>query len=302
MPAEGIHLTALREAIASPSFPAAARRATTRHEAAARLGSVVLDLPYFDRYLAEVARYALKRPPRPSPFGQKIHEEAAVPVARAVLERARETRSDRLAAVALGLVSHASMDRQLHPLVNALARRYHDGLGHDAAHREVEKFQSIAFHEDYLGCARLMGTTVVVRLVEVPIAELFRDYTLVDTLASAFTEACAMPMPRSLLTRMGRGYAQHARVLGSPLGARVASEAERARAETRFLRGGWGSFDDVLARAVSRSVDVLERAWTVYTAGDADVPAARRALDEALPLGTIDPPGLEVDLERSFPA
>src|SRR4051812_15767871 len=111
MPAEGIHLTALREAIALPEFPSAARACTTRYESAARLGAIALDLPYYDRYLAEVARYAFRMKPRPSALGSVVHERAAVGIALEVLERARHSRSDRLAAVALGLVSHCSMDR-----------------------------------------------------------------------------------------------------------------------------------------------------------------------------------------------
>lgn len=299
MPAEGIHITALREAIASEAFPPAARACTTRHEGAARLGAVALDLPYFDRYLAEVARYALGLRPRPSPFGHVVHERAAVGIALSVLERARGARSDRLAALGLGLVSHASMDRQLHPLVNALARRHHDGRSHDAAHREVEKFQSIAFHDAYFG-TRILGSRVVVRLVTVPVRELLAEREVGSALARAFSEACGMAMDASLLARMGRGYERHALLLGSPLGARIASEADMERAEPRFLRGAWGVFEDVLASAIGGSVAALDRAWSFYTATEPDAAGARRALLDALPLGTIDPQGEEVDLDRPF--
>src|SRR5262245_34172741 len=110
MPAEGIHMTALREAMASSDTPSAARACTTRYEAAARFGAIALDLPYYDRYLEEVARYALGLKARPSPLGGVVHERAAVAIAVSVLEQARATRSDRLAAVGLGLVSHSAMD------------------------------------------------------------------------------------------------------------------------------------------------------------------------------------------------
>src|SRR4051794_19853891 len=122
MPAEGIHLTALREAIASPAFPGAARACTTRYESAARLGAIALDFPYFDHYVSEVVRYVLGIKPRSSPLGGIVHDGAAIAVTFSILEQARARRSDVLAAVGLGLASHCSMDRQLHPLVNALAR------------------------------------------------------------------------------------------------------------------------------------------------------------------------------------
>lgn len=129
MPAEGIHLTALREAAARASFPAGARACLARHEGEGRLGAIALDLPYFDRYLLEVVRYAVGRRPKPSALGGVVHDGAAVGIAFAVLERARVYRSERLAAIGLGMVSHIAMDRALHPLVNALARAH--ALGTD---------------------------------------------------------------------------------------------------------------------------------------------------------------------------
>jgi hypothetical protein len=174
MPAEGIHLTALREAAFSGALAAEPRQTIVRYEDAARLGAIVLDLPYFDRYLEEVVRYALRLPPQASPWGAAVHERAAVPIVRALLERARRERSQRLLALALGAASHAALDRALHPLINALARRFAQGRSHDEAHREVEKFQSICFHEAYFGRDR-MGTPGIVRLVAVPALELLAD-------------------------------------------------------------------------------------------------------------------------------
>ncbi|MBS2014206.1 MAG: hypothetical protein JST00_15060 [Deltaproteobacteria bacterium] len=299
MPAEGIHLTSLREAIASPRFPAGARACTTRQEDAARLGAIAHDLPYFDRYLAEVVRYATKRTPRPSAFGSVVHERAAVDIALFVLERARSLRSERLAAVGLGLVSHAAMDRQLHPLVNALARRYAEGRTHDASHREVEKHQSIGFHDAYFGSS-IMGNPRVVRLVSVPIAELFGDRVVVSTLATAFSSACGIPMSPALLARMGRGYAQHAVLLGTPLGKRAAPAHERASIMPRFLSGTWGRFEAILSQAIQGSLVPLERAWALYEASERDETRARAALLDVLPLGSIDPQGEDVDLERPY--
>ncbi len=297
MPAEGIHLTALREAVARSTFPADARACVTRHEATARLGAIALDLPYFDGYLAEVVRYLIGRRPKPSAAGAVVHDGAAIGITLAVLDRARVYRSGRLAALGLGLVSHVAMDRALHPLVNALARAYAGGLGHDAAHREVEKFQSILFHEAYLG-GPILGNAKVVRLVEVPITELLRDRDLGPALAEAYTRATRMRVHVATLARMGRGYERHAMLLGSPLGARIASAAEKAEAAPRFLHGPWGRFEDALARAVDASVPVMTRAWAFATAEDRDAAPLRDALAVLLPPGSIDPQGEDVDLRR----
>jgi hypothetical protein len=300
MPAEWIHLTALRESVAAARFPADARRCVTRHEDAARLGAVALDLPYFDRYLEEVVRYVLGRSPRGSPWGAIVHERAAVGIAVAVLERARERGSDGLRAMGLGLVSHASMDRQLHPLVNALARRHAGRLTHDASHREVEKFQSICFHEVYFG-RDLLGHAGITRHLGVPVRELFASGDVLTALCAAYSSACAEPMAPRALAAMGSGYERHAALLGSRLGRTVASEADKAAARPRFLFGAWGTFEQALAGAIDGALPALERAWALATASSADAGAARAALLELLPLGSIDPPGHDVDLDVPLP-
>lgn len=300
MPAEGIHQTSLREAAASPALPPAARRTLVQEEDAGRLGAVLLDLPYFDRYLEEVLRYALKAAPRPSPWGSVIHEEAAVPITFAMLRLARRSRSKRLAALGLGLASHAAIDRQLHPLINALAREHRGVLTHDAAHREVEKFQSICFHEAYFGRDR-MGTPAIGRLVQVPMTELFGDALVAEAVAAAFRESMPSSPTAAQLAKMGRGYEQHAVVIASPLGALVAPEREKERARPKFLFGDWGTFAGALERAIDESLGVLERAWAFFDAADGpDAEGAERALAEVLGPGTIDAPGSDVSLAHHF--
>lgn len=299
MPAECVHLTALRESVASSRLCTEARRCTTRHEDAARLGAVALDLPYFDRYLEEVARYVIGRPPRGSPWGSLVHERAAVGIAVYVLERARLDRSDRLGALGLGLVSHAAMDRQLHPLVNALARRHAGRLSHDAAHREVEKFQSICFHEMYFG-EDCMGQPGIRRKIGIPVRELFASGDFRSVLSAAYSSACGVPMTARALTTMASGYEHHVMLLGSPVGARIASEADKAEARPKFMFGAWGSFEEALHRAIDGALPALECAWAFATASDGDAEAARRALLEVLPLGSIDPPGYDFDLDATM--
>src|SRR5688572_23830218 len=115
MPAEGIHLTALREAMAAPVMAAPVRRRLVRRDDAARFGALVPDLAYFDRYTAEVIRYVTGLPARPSPWGAAIHDGGAVALLHSLLGIARRERDDDLAAIALGLASHCAIDRALHP-------------------------------------------------------------------------------------------------------------------------------------------------------------------------------------------
>jgi len=292
MPAEGIHLTSLREAAASPNVPGAMRRSLVREEDAARFGAVLLDLPYFDAYAAEVLRYVAKLRPRPSRWGNVVHERAAVPILHAILDDARRSRSARLAA--------AAIDRQLHPLVNALARRHPDGRDHDAAHREVEKFHSICFHEAYYGADR-MGTPGIARVVQVPMRELFADRVVAQAVTRAFAGAIYDPPSERALAAMGRGYEQHTALIASPVGKLVAPPAEKEHGRAVFFSGAWGSFDDLLAAAIAGSVPVLEAVWRVFDAdGDDELDRARAALDARLGPGSIDTEASLDVLERPF--
>lgn len=304
MPAEGIHLTSFREASVSAQLSANARQALLRRHEAGCFGAVLVDFPYFEGYWGEALRYATGRPPAEKKLGAELHERAAVPLAKYLLSAAREMRNETLAAIGLGVVSHASIDRALHPLVNALARRFSDGRSHDAMHREVEKYQSVLFHEGYFGTDR-MGTAPLARMLAVPGVELLDDPQIGPALGEAFGRALdshdtSAAKARKRLRAMARSYAWHAKLLSSPIGARLVPPAEKERARPRVLEGSWGTFEAHLAKAIEGSVAVLDAAWSWFTATDSDAEAAARAFGERLAEGTIDPSGEEVDLDAPF--
>jgi len=296
MPAEGIHLTALREAMACPALASSVRRRLVRRDDAARFGALVPDLAYFHHYVAEVLRYVARVPARPSPWGAAIHDGGAVALLGSLLTIARRERDDDLAAISLGLASHCAIDRALHPLINALARAHPTGRNHDASHREVEKFQSICFHERYLG-RDTMGTPAITGYLTIQLANRL-DHRLNRLLREAWSDALGTAPGERELAGFVRGYRVHARLLGTPLGKRIAPPAAKDEARPRFLLGPWGSFEALLEAAITRSLGVLEAADAVLDATTADLDRARRALAVKLPAGTIDPQGNELDLAR----
>jgi hypothetical protein len=298
MPAEGVHLTALREALAAPSLDGGVRRRIVRREEGARLGALLVDLPYFDRYVGEVVRYALGLAARPSPWGAQLHDGGAIALFGAVLRLARQRRDETLGAIGLGLASHLAIDRALHPLVNALARRHPHG-DHGSSHREVEKFQSICFHEEYLG-RDLMGDPRIARYLTLHHAHDLGDPGFAAPILAAFRDAFGEAPSPAELARMGRGYRAHAALLGSPIGRRIAPAAAKERGRPLYLHGGWGAFPAHLEDAIEASVVVLNAAGACLEASDDDAPAAFAALDAVLPPGTIDPAGEDVDLDRPF--
>lgn len=300
MPAEGIHLTALREAMAAPALSTSVRRRLVRRDDAARLGALVPDLAYFRRYVIEVIRYATGVPAQPSPWGAAIHDGGAVRLLDSLLMIARRERDEELAAIALGVASHCAIDRALHPLINALARAYPSGRNHDASHREVEKFQSICFHEAYLG-RDTMGTPEIARYLTIHLAHGLGD-RLTRLMREAWSEAKidaqgGAPSARELADFV-RGYRAHSRLLGSRLGKRLAPPAAKDAARPRYLHGAWGTFAASLEAAIAASLPVLDAAGAVLDASGADVERARQLLARLLPVGTIDPQGEELDLTR----
>ena len=295
MPAEGIHLTALREATAAPGLDAPLRRLLVRRDDAARFGAIVPDLPYFHRYTVEVVRYLAGLPGRPSPWGAAIHDGGAVALLGGLIAVARSERDDLLGAIALGVASHCAMDRALHPLINALARRHPAGRSHDAAHREVEKFQSICFHEQYLG-RDTMGTPAISGYLTIHLAGQL-DERLNRLLRQAWAALGGAPGTGEL-AGFARGYRRHAWLLGTPPGKRVAPPAAKDLARPRYLRGAWGTFEALLEDAITASVAIVNAAGAALEAGERAADAALAALARVLPAGTIDPQGAELDLDR----
>jgi hypothetical protein len=298
MPAEGIHLTALREATASPGLDPALRRRLIRHADAARLGAILVDLPYFHRFAGEVLRYVAGLPARPSPWGATLHDGGAIALLGALIDVARRERDDTMAAIALGLASHCSIDRALHPLINALARQHRAGKTHDASHREVEKFQSICFHEQYMG-RNVTATPEITSYLAIQLAHGLPDRIAVLVL-EAWRRALGTAPEAAEFADYVRGYRTHVRLLGTPLGKRLAPRAAKEDAKPRYLHGTWGTFPSLLEHAIAASQHVLEAVSAVLDASTTDVHAARATLASRLPRGTIDPLGEDVDLARPF--
>jgi hypothetical protein len=293
VPAEGIHLTALREAMAAPALDPTVRKRLVRNDDAARFGAILVDLPYFHQFAGEVLRYVAGLPAKPSAWGCTLHAGGAVELLGALLDVARRERDDTIAAIALGVASHCAIDRALHPLINALARRHRGGANHDASHREVEKFQSICFHERYLG-RDTMGTSAITGYLMIRLISHLDDRQC-SLVREAWRNALGGAPTASEFAGFRRGYRAHTRLLGTPLGKRVAPSAAKEAARPLYLTGDWGPFEARLEDAIAASLEVLAAAGAVLEATTAGVHAARAALAMRLPRGTIDP-SHDVDL------
>lgn len=269
-----------------------------RHEDAARLGAILVDLPYFHRFTGEVLRYVMGLPAKPSPWGAALHDGGAIDLLLALIDIARRERDDTIAAITLGLASHCAIDRALHPLINALARKHVAGKNHDASHRECEKFQSICFHEHYMG-RDMMGTPEITSYLAIRHVDDLPD-RVARLVLEGWRKALGTAPEAGEFTGYARGYRTHTRLLGTPLGKRLALPAAKAAAKPRYIEGSWGAFPSLLERAVTASLAVLDATGDLLDAILADVHRARAQLASRLPRGTIDPAGHEVDLARAF--
>ncbi|HEY6882017.1 MAG TPA: zinc dependent phospholipase C family protein [Polyangiales bacterium] len=287
MPVEAIHISAFLDSLAASKAPAALRTGELR--SLGRLGSVVIDFPYFERFPLGVLRYVMHRPTAQSAWGEQLHKGNPVAAATRMLERARSTGSLRVLALALGFVSHLAVDRALHPLVNRMARERARRLGGDPAHHhtEVEKFHSVLFHEERLGFD-FMGKPALREHIGLDAEQVHRDAELFSALEESFSAVAGTPPGRLAWQRWSRGYRQYVWLVSSAVGTRIVPEDVKRRVHGELYRGAWGAFVDAYGVAVARSRDAIDAALAVVEASESDVLQARDGFSAALPAGPID--------------
>jgi hypothetical protein len=285
VPVEAIHISAYLDSLAASGAPANLRAGELRD--LGRLGSLVIDFPYFERFPLGVWRYLRHQPTAQSAWGEQLHKGNPVSAAHAMLERARTTGSQRVLALALGFVSHLAVDRSLHPLVNRMARERARRLGGDDAHHhtEVEKFHSVLFHQERLGFD-FMGKPALRAHIEVDADAVHADRELFPVLDAAFATVAGEGPGRAAWASWARGYRQYVWLVSSPVGKRIVPEDVKRRVHGELYRGAWGAFVDAYGVAVARSRDAIDAALTWVNASD--MSRARDAFRQALPEGPID--------------
>jgi hypothetical protein len=290
VPVEAIHLSAFLDSLQAAQPPAQFARGELRE--LGRLGALVIDFPYFDRFPVGVVRYLLKQPTARSAWGDALHKTTPVALAHTLLARVRRLRAEastrsqaeRVLALALGYVSHLAVDRTLHPFVNRQARARVVSHGGDPAHQhtEVEKFHSVLFHEERLGFD-FMGRPELRRHIEVDAHAIHRDPALREALQAGFDAALARTPTRGELERWARGYRQYVWLVSGPAGKLLVPERVKDAVRPEVYRGGWGSFDARYRDAVACSVRAIDAALAL-----AECERSHAAFERVLPEGPID--------------
>jgi hypothetical protein len=308
MATEGVHLTALDMSVFGGTGDAPRPTAgelvslVTRHRSLARLGAVLVDLPYFESLPRSVLRYLARGlAPVESPWGDRLHAASPQRLLEALLARVADGRADearggpgreRLLALALGFASHLAVDVVTHPVVNRLARARAAALASHPwrattereQHAHVEKWQALLLHEHDLG-ARVLGTPRMRAHLDVPLRAAFRDDRLVRTLRAALAEAYGDAPTRAELRAWATGYAQYAALLGMPVARLYAPEREREEARALFFEAPGVDYLDTFRRACALSTRYVETAFA-HCRGDLDLDTLRATV----PHQSIDVP------------
>jgi hypothetical protein len=297
MPAEAIHLSALGDLRARAPARVTRALAPPACAAAVRVGAMFVDLPYFDRFGRGLVRYVLGLPQASSPWGDRFHQQAPIALGIRIAEtgarlsRTAATREvgEALVALAVGYTSHAAVDAALHPLVNrlAIARGARLGTpGFTREHQEVEKYQSVLFHEarygvDYLGTAALRDfVTIDWRMLE-------RGGFVVASIHEATRAILGVsPRPREL-ARWTSGYRFFVSVLSGPLGRRAVTAEDKARERAAVFEDC--DYGRRYEHAVRRSLSWVE-ALLAYVDEGRFGDDGRAALARVMPEQSLDPP------------
>lgn len=312
VPAEGIHLSALDDLIATGPWRCVSRLATGARREAARLGSVLVDLPYFESFAMAVANYLLGRPQRSSPWGDTLHHQQPIAVGRRLMAagfaelraagsaQPAQERAELVIAFALGYIAHAAVDRSMHPLVNYLARQRSErggrspGRTQDQEHHEVEKYQSILFHEERFGID-MMGRLFLYNYLDIDFSLLCgrrgeRWGPLWPALYNALYGTHGRAPTLGDFRRWTGSFDDYRLILTSPLGATLVPDYEKLF--TRSALYDAVRFPQRYQVAVADAgvwADALLSYGLELSGTDQNDAAAAQALFQQIPEGSIDP-------------
>ncbi len=291
MAAEAIHLSALsdarEDALLEPGLRALLAQPSLWQ--AARLGALIVDFPYFERFAWKALCYALKQPQPASRWGDLFHKRCPVAIGRGLVRAAQRLaggRGRRMLALAVGYFSHLAVDTCTHPLVNRLARARAQLSGDEMVHhRDVEKYQSVLFHEQRNGYD-FLGDPAVAAYVRVEARWLHRDRASFAAWQCAYRESLGEAPRLREVRSWARGYQQYSWLLGSFLGGRLVSERSKRQQRGQVFETPTFSYPEVFRRAVRRCVRYMNAAWRNFHGASFD--------EGSVPEGCIDDPPAHV--------
>ncbi|GMU00122.1 hypothetical protein KH5H1_42410 [Corallococcus caeni] len=293
MPTLLLHLTAIERLAAHPDgLPADWVRALTEDLPYARFGAALPDLP-----LCEGVRGGLGVLMQPEtgwpPFARLYHERSPVGLG---LKMAELVASGALVgteaglAILAGYFTHLSLDRRLHPLVDALVLR-HRRKGERAwdARRQVEWAQTLFFLReqdgtDGVGTSRIREKFQVVKSSGIPLRGIGRGIYELVRLASQ--DRVGQAPTKAQLDGWVRGLYVSGLFLSSPLGRMRALPAYSQLSFQELYRNDHFDFAVELDAALEVTRGLIKKLHG-YMARGTYTPRTRARFMEEFPEGTL---------------
>jgi hypothetical protein len=302
MPSATLHITHAELLSQDPLLPRPFREAMTQELTCARLGAVLVDLPFYTNIVKMMLGYWLEMPAEMCPFAQVMHRYHPDLFTWHFLQEVHRDsvlpRRQRLAVLG-GFLSHVALDLELHGLVNWCARRdvILSGGNESHQHRLAEKYQSLFFHralrgQDIIGSRRVFTETT--RIVDHP--SFFRVHPepplirwASEMLGGFFHEAA--PSMRQFAAWV-RAFRHFGFMVSLPPAGRNSLRLGNDHNRERYFENADFSFMEHYQRGYRRSLELANLAHEVLAEGDFSDARRNAFLREAKIGNLADPPEL----------
>jgi hypothetical protein len=158
MPSAYIHLLGAKEMAEDSRLPENVRNCISRNIRWAYIGSLLIDLPFFGRFLFQLLMHILKFPPPFSEWGYILHVRKPVQLGLnlcdSMLRWHTPLNDDQKLSLLAGYFCHVAFDSVIHPFVNQCCEKESRKTGEDLSkiHRRCETYQFWLFlKHDYQG-------------------------------------------------------------------------------------------------------------------------------------------------------
>jgi hypothetical protein len=157
-----LHIALAEQALSKAKITGQSRRELTGHLQDFRLGAILADLPYHDRICRSGLRSLMKLDLHYNTWGTLLHMRSPLGLTLALLNRANDSPGR---ALALGFLTHFSVDVVFHSEISALVNTEADGSRSlDMEHRRIEEQMDLHVHYSLLGHSG-MGTPYASRML-----------------------------------------------------------------------------------------------------------------------------------------
>ena len=162
-----LHITLADAILDGARLSARCERTLKSHLAEYRLGSVLIDLPFYDQLIRNGVRKTLGKPVRFNKAGSAFHLKAPSELLLALLDRAD---TPAKLAVALGHATHYAVDLIFHKEISEMIQANPDRPDEGHLHKRIEDQLDLHVSYDLIGLSG-MGSGYAAKMFALPVEE-----------------------------------------------------------------------------------------------------------------------------------